>query len=121
MPLSTITLSPAAGPLTLSADPLKEETTNPPTTPAMIPEKRGAPEARAMPRQSGNATKKTTTPAGRSSLMYLNVNPLGGVSDFMGAKVSTSQGSTKSKPLDANEQPKKMHIPIYFIYPVLLY
>jgi hypothetical protein len=31
MPLRTITLSPAAGPLTLNADPLKDATTIPPT------------------------------------------------------------------------------------------
>jgi hypothetical protein len=64
----------------------------------MIPEKSGAPDASAMPRQSGNATRKTTSPAGRSSLMYLKVNPLGGICEFMVAKVSTSRGSTKSKP-----------------------
>jgi hypothetical protein len=46
----------------------------PPTIPAMIPENKGAPEASAMPRQSGKATKNTTRPAGKSSLKYLNVS-----------------------------------------------
>ena len=34
--------------------------------PAMTPEKGGAPEATAMPRHSGTATRNTTTPAGMS-------------------------------------------------------
>jgi hypothetical protein len=38
----------------------------PPTTPEIIPENRGAPEASAIPRQSGSATKNTIIPAGRS-------------------------------------------------------
>ena len=40
----------------------------------MIPEKRGAPDARAMPKHKGSATKNTTSPAGKSSFKYLNVN-----------------------------------------------
>jgi hypothetical protein len=36
---------------------------SPPTTPAIIPEKRGAPDARAIPKHSGSATKNTTSPA----------------------------------------------------------
>jgi hypothetical protein len=47
----------------------------------MIPEikplKKGAPEANEIPRQSGSATKKTTSPAGRSFFKYLKVNPFG--------------------------------------------
>ena len=62
----TITVSPAAGPETLSWEPLAHATTSPPTIPAIIPEKRGAPEARAMPRQSGSATKNTPMLAGMS-------------------------------------------------------
>ncbi len=54
---ATIDVKPAAGPLTLSGDPLKNPTTIPPTTPAMIPEKRGAVEPKAIPRQSGRATR----------------------------------------------------------------
>jgi hypothetical protein len=34
--------------------------------PAINPENNGAPDARATPRQSGKATKKTTTPEGMS-------------------------------------------------------
>jgi hypothetical protein len=57
---------PAAGPETLMGEPLKAPTTTPPMTPAMMPDMGGAPEPRAIPRQSGNATKKTTTDAGKS-------------------------------------------------------
>jgi hypothetical protein len=45
----------------------------PPTIPAMIPEKSGAPDARAIPRQSGTATKNTTILAGMSLLSSLNM------------------------------------------------
>ena len=69
----TITASPAAGPLTPSADPLAIPTIIPPTIPAMIPEKRGAPDARAIPRHSGTATKNTTILAGRSLLSSLKM------------------------------------------------
>ncbi len=69
-----MTVSPAAGPLTLMEDPLANATTMPPTIPAMMPAKRGAPDARAIPKHKGSATKKTTNPAGRSSLRYLNVS-----------------------------------------------
>lgn len=54
----TIATSPAAGPLTPSAEPLINPTTTPPITPAIIPEKRGTCEANAMPRHKGKATKK---------------------------------------------------------------
>ena len=74
MPFNTITVSPAAGPLTLKADPLANATTIPPIMPAIIPENNGAPEANAMPRHSGNATKKTTNPAGKSSFKKLKLN-----------------------------------------------
>lgn len=62
----TMTARPAAGPLTPRADPLAAPTTMPPTIPAMMPENKGAPDARAMPRQSGVATRNTTTAAGMS-------------------------------------------------------
>jgi hypothetical protein len=39
--------------------------------PAIIPEKRGAPEARATPKHNGRATRKTTTPAGKSTFKFL--------------------------------------------------
>jgi hypothetical protein len=41
--------------------------------PAMSPENKGAPLARAMPKQSGKATKNTTTLAGRSDFICLNI------------------------------------------------
>src|SRR5688572_1595923 len=63
---------PAAGPLTLNAEPLKNPTTTPPTTPAIIPEKSGAPDANATPKQSGKATRNTTTAAGRSCLKFFS-------------------------------------------------
>ena len=59
-----------AGPLTPRGDPLKKPTMMPPTIPEMIPEKRGAPEARAMPKQRGTATRKTTIDAGMSFLKF---------------------------------------------------
>ena len=59
----TITVSPAAGPLTCKGQPAKGATTRPPTTPVIRPAATGAPDAMAMPMQSGNATKKTTTEA----------------------------------------------------------
>ena len=67
---STITAKPAAGPLTPSGESLIKPTTMPPTMPAIIPEKRGAPEARAMPKQRGTATRKTTIDAGMSFLKF---------------------------------------------------
>jgi hypothetical protein len=45
----------------------------PPTMPDIKPLKKGAPEANEIPRQSGSATKKTTSPAGRSFFKYLKV------------------------------------------------
>ena len=41
--------------------------------PAIKPAMGSAPEANAMPRQSGNATKKTTKDAGASFPMCLNM------------------------------------------------
>ena len=57
---------PAAGPLTLVCEPLSHATSRPPTTPLTMPANIGAPEARAMPRHKGSATRKTTNPAARS-------------------------------------------------------
>src|SRR6056297_465702 len=57
---ATIAVKPAAGPLTLVCEPLTHPTIMPPTIPAIRPEKSGAPEASAIPRQSGSATRKTT-------------------------------------------------------------
>ena len=70
--VNTITASPAAGPLTPSGDPLAIPTTIPPTIPAMIPANNGAPDARAIPKHKGTATKNTTILAGKSFLKCLN-------------------------------------------------
>jgi hypothetical protein len=68
MAASTTAAKPAAGPLTLVGDLLKKPTTMPPMMPAITPESKGAPLARATPKQSGKATRKTTRLAGKSDL-----------------------------------------------------
>ncbi len=65
---NTIAARPAAGPLTPICEPLKEPTIIPPTIPAINPDIRGAPEANAIPKQRGKATKNTTILAGISDL-----------------------------------------------------
>src|SRR5438132_1604483 len=85
MELNTITARPAAGPLTPTHELLMPPTTMPPTMPAIIPENSGAPLASAIPRQSGTATKNTTTLAGKSCLIFFqNTNQCEGdfISDF---------------------------------------
>ena len=47
--------------------------TIPPIIPEIIPLKKGAPDANAMPRHNGRATKNTTMPDGISDLRYLNI------------------------------------------------
>ena len=64
----TIAVNPAAGPVTLNEELLKKPTTIPPITPETIPENNGASEAKAIPKHSGNATKKTTKPDAKSPL-----------------------------------------------------
>lgn len=66
----------AAGPETLTCEPLKYPTIKPPMIPVIIPEKAGAPEALAIPKQRGRATKNTTTPDKESVLKEEN-NDLG--------------------------------------------
>ena len=61
-----MTASPAAGPLTWSGAPPIAPTRSPPTIPVTSPATGGAPDAIAIPMQSGRATKKTTTDARRS-------------------------------------------------------
>jgi hypothetical protein len=68
MAVKTIAVSPAAGPVTLKEELLRNPTTTPPTTPETIPENKGAPEANAIPKHKGKATKKTTKPDARSPL-----------------------------------------------------
>jgi hypothetical protein len=57
MAASTKAANPAAGPLTLKLDELNTPITTPPTIPEMIPLKKGAPEASAIPKHKGNATR----------------------------------------------------------------
>jgi hypothetical protein len=68
---ATITVKPAAGPLTESCEPLRIPVIMPPAKPAMMPENKGAPDANAMPKHNGNATRNTTTEA-LKSLYILN-------------------------------------------------
>ena len=68
MEAATKVVSPAAGPETANCEPLINETTNPPMIPEIKPAYKGAPDAKAIPKQRGNATKKTESPAGRSCL-----------------------------------------------------
>ena len=70
MATSTMVVRPAAGPLTARWLPLAQATTTPPTMPVIKPASGGAPDATAMPRQSGSATRKTTTEAGRSCFRF---------------------------------------------------
>lgn len=62
-------VNPAAGPETEIFELLMDPTTRPPTIPAMIPDKGGAPEANAIPKHKGSATKNTTSPEGKFSLI----------------------------------------------------
>lgn len=62
-------VSPAAGPDTDIFELLRNPTTNPPTIPEITPDKGGAPDAKAIPRHNGSATKNTTSPEGKFSLI----------------------------------------------------
>ena len=73
--VKTIAAKPAAGPLTPIFEPLKAPTITPPMIPAITPENKGAPLAKAIPKQSGKATKNTTILAGKSLFKLLN-NPI---------------------------------------------
>lgn len=66
----TIAVKPAAGPETLKWEVLKYPTTIPPIIPEIIPENKGAPDAIAIPKHKGNATKKTTKPEEKSDLRF---------------------------------------------------
>ena len=52
---------------------LKEPTTKPPIIPAITPDNRGAPLARATPRHKGRATKNTTILEGKSFFNLENI------------------------------------------------
>jgi hypothetical protein len=62
MEASTMADKPAAGPLTLVLEPLRLPTIKPPIIPPINPAAIGAPEARAIPKHSGIATKNTAKP-----------------------------------------------------------
>ena len=68
MAVKTMMVKPAAGPLTEMCEPENVPTTIPPIIPAIMPENNGAPEARAIPRQSGRATRNTEMPDFQSFL-----------------------------------------------------
>ena len=65
-----MTIRPAAGPLIVIYEPLSSETTTPPMMAEMIPAMGGMPEARAIPRLSGSAIRKTTKPATASVFQF---------------------------------------------------
>lgn len=71
MAVATMAVSPAAGPDTPSAEPEIAPTTIPPTIPAIKPENKGASDAKAIPKHSGTATRKTTSPEGTSYFQFL--------------------------------------------------
>jgi hypothetical protein len=76
-----MTVSPAEGPQILKGALLINGIINPPMRPERIPEKSGAPDAKAIPRHKGIAIRKTTKPAGRSVLRisvfrYVSLNSL---------------------------------------------
>jgi hypothetical protein len=64
----TTTNKPAAGPLTLCCEPLIAPTRRPPQIPEITPVIAGSPEAKAIPRHNGSATRKTTSEAEKSFL-----------------------------------------------------
>ena len=74
MEANTTAARPAAGPLTLVWEPLMNPIMIPPMIPEIIPDIKGAPEASAIPRHNGKATRNTTSPAGISvfnALMFM--------------------------------------------------
>ena len=74
MAVNTIAAKPAAGPLTPIWEPLRAPTTIPPIIPAINPENKGAPLAKAMPRHKGKATKNTTILAAKSFFKLVNID-----------------------------------------------
>lgn len=64
-----MTVRPAAGPDTDKDELENNVTIIPPEIPAIIPERIGAPEAKAIPRHKGRATKKTAKPDFQSPLI----------------------------------------------------
>src|SRR5690606_7730919 len=73
MAARTIAAKPAAGPETEMLELEKNPITIPPITPAITPESGGAPEAKAIPKHKGSATRNTTIPEGRLSFIPPNI------------------------------------------------
>ena len=71
MEAATKVVRPAAGPETANCEPLIKPTTIPPMMPDKRPAYSGAPEAKAIPKHSGSATRKTERPAGKSCLSQM--------------------------------------------------
>ena len=61
-----MTIMPAAGPLMVSSELLRNGVSMPPMTAVKMPAMGGTPEATEMPRQSGRAMRKTRKPERRS-------------------------------------------------------
>ena len=72
---ATMTVSPAAGPLTCRGEPPSAPATTPPTIAAITPASTGASEATAIPSDRGRATRNTTSEAGRSYRRTLVTGP----------------------------------------------
>ena len=70
---NTMAANPAAGPDTEMLEFEMEPITIPPIIPAIIPDSGGAPDANAIPKHSGSATKNTTTPEGKFSFTPPNI------------------------------------------------
>ena len=68
---ATIAERPAAGPDTANCDPLMSDTTRPPIIPERSPAYNGAPEANAIPKHNGSATRNTESPAGKSCFNHI--------------------------------------------------
>ena len=82
-------VSPAAGPETLSAERLMRGMIKPPMAPATSPDRSGTPEASAMPRHSGTATRNTTIPDGMSYFACASRDPVAsGVAAGVGGVIS---------------------------------
>jgi hypothetical protein len=55
------------------SEPDSNDTIIPPITPATNPENNGAPDAKAMPKHNGSATRNTENPAEKSLVAYFKV------------------------------------------------
>ena len=106
MAAATIAVKPAAGPLTLNCDPLKEPMIIPPMMPAMMPLNNGAFEAKAIPRQSGSATKNTTIEDGKSApnLFRYELTRLMIIGFRMNNRISLLKQLFNSKPVVNNNK-----------------